>query len=131
MTLSTERPRIAVLLGDPSGIGPEMAVKLLARERNLQQADVLLIADAQALASGQAIAQQRLALQRVDSLAQLRFAPGRCTWLAYDGLQGQAPVLGESNEASGRASMQALEIATEAVLAGQADAIVFAPLNKH
>ena len=131
MTSSSQRPRIAVLLGDPSGIGPEMAVKLLAREANRQQADVLLIADARVLASGQAVAQQRLDLQRVASLAQLSFAPGRCSWLAYDGMQGQAPVLGESNEVSGRASMQGLEIATEAVLAGQADAIVFAPLNKH
>ena len=54
------KPRIAVLLGDPSGVGPEMAVKLLARERNRAQADLLLIADGQALASGQAIADQRL-----------------------------------------------------------------------
>ena len=125
------RPRIAVLLGDPSGIGPEMAVKLLARALNLQQADVLLIADAQVLASGQSIAQEELALQPVERLDALRFTPGRCSWLAYDGMQGHAPVLGESNEVSGRASMQALEIATEAVLAGQVDAIVFAPLNKH
>ena len=129
--LPPTRPRIAVLLGDPSGIGPEMAVKLLARERNLAAADVLLIADEQVLASGQAIAQQRLDPLRLDSLAQLRFEPGRPTLLAYDGMGGRAPVLGESNEISGRASMQALELATEAVLAGQADAIVFAPLNKH
>jgi 4-hydroxythreonine-4-phosphate dehydrogenase len=127
----SSRPRVAVLLGDPSGIGPEMAVRLLARERNLQQADVLLIADEQALASGQAIAEVRLAPNRIDNLAALRFEPGACTWLAYDGLQGAAPVLGESNEASGRASMRALALATEAVLAGQVDAIVFAPLNKH
>jgi 4-hydroxythreonine-4-phosphate dehydrogenase len=130
-TQTSSRPRVAVLLGDPSGIGPEMAVRLLARERNLQQADVLLIADEQALAWGQAIAEARLAPNRIDDLAALRFEPGACTWLAYDGLQGRAPVLGESNEASGRASMRALALATEAVLAGQVDAIVFAPLNKH
>lgn len=131
MTPSSLRPRIAVLLGDPSGIGPEMAIKLLARQANLQQADVLLIADENVLASGQAVVRQRLDLQRVASLAQLSFVAGRCSWLAYDGMQGRAPVLGESNEVSGRASMQGLHLATEAVLAGQADAILFAPLNKH
>ena len=131
MTPSSLRPRIAVLLGDPSGIGPEMAIKLLARQANLQQADVLLIADENVLASGQAVVRQRLDLQRVASLAQLSFVAGRCSWLAYDGMQGRAPVLGESNEVAGRASMQGLHLATEAVLAGQADAILFAPLNKH
>ncbi|KQP41596.1 4-hydroxythreonine-4-phosphate dehydrogenase PdxA [Pseudorhodoferax sp. Leaf274] len=124
-------PRIAVLLGDPSGVGPEMAVKLLARERNRQQADLLLIADGAALASGEAIAGQSLDVLRVEHLDAVRFEPGRITLLPCDGLGGQPPVLGESNEASGRASMRALDLAIDAVRAGRADAIVFAPLNKH
>lgn len=124
-------PRIAVLLGDPSGVGPEMAVKLLARERNRAQAEILLIADSAALASGQAIADQRLDLLRVEHLDAVRYEPGRITLLPCDALDGQPPVLGESNEASGRASMRALDLAIDAVRAGRADAIVFAPLNKH
>ena len=31
------RPRLAVLLGDPAGVGPEMAVKLLARARTISR----------------------------------------------------------------------------------------------
>ncbi|HVR51087.1 MAG TPA: 4-hydroxythreonine-4-phosphate dehydrogenase PdxA [Pseudorhodoferax sp.] len=127
---TSQRPRIAVLLGDPSGVGPEMAVKLLARERNRAQAEVLLIADGQTLASGQAIADQRLDLLRVADLDTVRHESGRITLLPCDVLQAP-PVLGESNEASGRASMRALDLAIDAVRAGRADAIVFAPLNKH
>lgn len=123
-------PRIAVLLGDPSGVGPEMAVKLLARARNREQAEVLLIADSAALASGQAIAGQPLELLRVEHLDAVRYEPGRTTLLPCDVLEGP-PVLGESNEASGRASMRALDLAIDAVRAGRADAILFAPLNKH
>mgnify|MGYP001401230723 CR=1 FL=1 len=123
-------PRLAVLLGDPSGVGPEMAVKLLARECNRAQARLLLIADEAALASGERIAAQRLNPLRVDSLSALRFEPDRVTLLPCNSLDG-APALGSSNEASGRASMRALELATDAVRAGQAEAILFAPLNKH
>lgn len=123
-------PRIAVLLGDPSGVGPEMAVKLLARERNLAHAEILLIADSAALASGQAIAGQSLDVLRVEHLDAVRHEPGRITLLPCDVLEGP-PVLGESNEASGRASMRALDLAIDAVRAGRADAILFAPLNKH
>ncbi|MDH6592985.1 4-hydroxythreonine-4-phosphate dehydrogenase [Variovorax sp. TBS-050B] len=125
------RPRIAVLLGDPSGIGPEMAVKLLARQRNLDAARVLLIADPVVLAAGERIAGAALDPLRLDGPDDLRFEPGRPSLLACDWMHGEAPVLGESNARSGRASFEALELATETVRRGRADAILFAPLNKH
>jgi 4-hydroxythreonine-4-phosphate dehydrogenase len=37
-------PRIAMTLGDPSGIGPEIAVKVLSNQDNLQRAEVHLLA---------------------------------------------------------------------------------------
>lgn len=129
--VTSAKPRIAVLLGDPSGIGPEMAVKLLARQRNLDAARVLLIADPAVLASGERIAGERLNPLRVDSLDSVRFEDGRPTLLARDWMEGREPVLGESNEHSGRASFEALELATLAVRRGQAEGILFAPLNKH
>ncbi len=123
--------RIAFLLGDPSGIGPEMAVKLLARAANRAAAEVLLIADPAVLASGEQIAGERLDPLTVTRLEDVRFEPGRVTLLARGFMQGQPLVLGESNAVSGRASMDALALATDAVQRGLAGAIVFAPLNKH
>ncbi|MDD7687640.1 MAG: 4-hydroxythreonine-4-phosphate dehydrogenase PdxA [Actinomycetaceae bacterium] len=38
------RTRIAMTIGDPSGVGPEIAMKLLARAENLAKADVYLLA---------------------------------------------------------------------------------------
>jgi 4-hydroxythreonine-4-phosphate dehydrogenase len=125
------KPRIAVLPGDPSGIGPEMTVKLLRRARNLETADVLLIGDPLVLQSGERIAGERLDPLTVDSLDALRFEPGRPTLLVQRTMEGRPPVLGESNAHSGRASFQAMELATEAVRRGMAAGIVFAPLNKH
>jgi 4-hydroxythreonine-4-phosphate dehydrogenase len=125
------KPRIAVLLGDPGGVGPEMAVKLLARQRNLDAARVLLIADPLVLAAGERVAGVKLDALRLDSLDTPRFEDGRPSLFARDWMNGTEAVLGESNEASGRASFEALELATQAVRHGQADAILFAPLNKH
>lgn len=125
------KPRIAVLLGDPGGVGPEMAVKLLARQRNLDAARVLLIADPLVLAAGERVAGVKLDALRLGSLDSPRFEDGRPSLFARDWMNGTEAVLGESNEASGRASFEALELATQAVRHGQADAILFAPLNKH
>ncbi|WP_062472664.1 4-hydroxythreonine-4-phosphate dehydrogenase PdxA [Variovorax boronicumulans] len=129
--VTSAKPRIAVLLGDPSGVGPEMAVKLLARQRNLDAARVLLIADPVVLAAGERVAGAKLAPLQVNTLDSLRFEDGRPSLLVRDWMAGEEPVLGESNERSGRASFEALELATHAVRNGQADAILFAPLNKH
>ena len=125
------KPVIAVLPGDPSGIGPEMMVKLLQRSQNIDAARLLVIADPLVLESGEAIAGAKLDLLRVDGLDALRFEPGRASFLAQDTMAGRPPVVGESNAHSGTASFQSMELATEAVRRGRVQGIVFAPLNKH
>jgi 4-hydroxythreonine-4-phosphate dehydrogenase len=129
--MTSPRSRICVLLGDPSGVGPEMAIKLLARPANLAAADILVIADPQVLANGQQMADHILDPLVVHDLADIRFEPGRPTVLLQDTLSGQPPEIGTSNLASGRASYLALELATVAVQRKLVDALLFAPLNKH
>jgi 4-hydroxythreonine-4-phosphate dehydrogenase len=128
--VSGARPRIAVLLGDPSGVGPEMACRLLADAAVRDAAEPLLIADPAALASGSRIAAVELPTTRVAS-ADAGVAPGRIAWLAYDALGGAQPVLGASDAASGACAMRSLELATDAVTRGAVQGIVFAPFNKH
>lgn len=126
------KPRIAVLPGDPSGIGPEMTVKLLRRAQNLEAAELLLIADPLVLESGERSAGgPALDPLRLESLDVLRFEPGRPSLLVQNTMAGKPPVLGESNAHSGKASFEAMQLATEAVRRGAVDGIVFAPLNKH
>lgn len=129
-TAST-RPRLAVLLGDAAGVGPEMAVKLLARPANRQAADLLLIADPVVLRWGEHIAGQTLDLTERRSLDPPPCEPGRITLWADDALGGALPPLRQSSEAAGRAAMRSLDLAVQAVRAGTVDGIVFAPLNKH
>lgn len=124
------RPRIAFLLGDPSGVGPEMGARLLAEAAVHDAAEVLLIADPAALASGQRIAGTELPLAEVAS-PDAAVAAGRIAWWRFDSLGGREPALGESSEAAGRCTMRSLELACEAVELGAAQAIVFAPFNKH
>ncbi|MEP6557375.1 MAG: 4-hydroxythreonine-4-phosphate dehydrogenase PdxA [Burkholderiales bacterium] len=126
-----QRPRLAVLLGDPAGVGPEMAVKLLARERNLKAADLLLIADPVMLATGETIASTKLDTLTVHDLDSVRFEPDRITLLAQDWLGGTAPPLGECSDEAGCAAFASLNLAVEAVQRGICEGIVFAPLNKH
>ena len=129
--MTLPRPSLAVLLGDPAGVGPEMAVKLLARKENRDAANLLLITDPVMLADAQRITGITLDTLVVNDLEQVRFEPSRVTVLAHDWLKGQSPALGECTVEAGRASFLALEAALVAVKRGVCDGILFAPLNKH
>lgn len=128
--MAARLPRIAVLLGDPAGVGPEMGVKLLARAANAAAAEVLLVAPPAALETGQRIAGTTLDLLPVQRREDLRFEPGRITHLVLPQPAGDAP-LGQCSEAAGRAALQPLAIATALARDGLVEGIVFAPLNKH
>jgi len=127
---TARRPRLAVLLGDPNGIGPEIAVKLLARAETLAQADVVVFADPSMLAAGERIAGKRVEMLRCTPGA-IATGPGRPTLAAMDLIDAHAITPGQATPAGGRAALLALAAAAEAASRGDVDGIVFAPLNKH
>lgn len=47
------RPRVALTFGDPAGIGPELAAKLLSNKSNLAKADIFILADQTELEAAQ------------------------------------------------------------------------------
>lgn len=129
-----KRPRIAFLLGDVGGVGPEMGVKLLADpavRAMRDSAEVLLIADPVVLAEGERIAGAKLPVQRVAAADAPVAGGDAIAWLADDVLYGAVPPVARSTAEAGRAALRALELASAAARAGQVQGIVFAPLNKH
>jgi 4-hydroxythreonine-4-phosphate dehydrogenase len=91
------KPTVAVLLGDAGGVGPEMALKLLARDANRQAAQVLLIGSADLLADAERITGLALDPLRCDDAQAVRFEPGRVSWLPTEGLGGPL-VRGQATE---------------------------------
>ena len=116
-SVSTRRPRLAVLLGDPNGIGPEIGAKLLARPATYAAADVVVYTDPAIVAVG-----ERVAGVRIDA---------RATLAPLDLIDAAAITPGEATLAGGHAAFRALETAADAALRGDVDGIVFGPLNKH
>ena len=114
------KARIAFVPGDPNGIGPELAAKLLSRPANVQAADVVVFADPATLAAGERVAN----LKALVGNGGAKLRP-----LELGGEEAITP--GRATEAGGRAALSALEAATEAARRGEVDGIVFAPLNKH
>ncbi|GAA5202145.1 4-hydroxythreonine-4-phosphate dehydrogenase PdxA [Microbacterium jejuense] len=117
------RPRIAVTLGDPAGIGPELVAKVLSRPGVLDRAEVYLLADRSEV-------EQAFVDAGLPMLPDGDPAPGRVTILD-DGTAPATPVpRGEVGTAAGARAMHQLTRAIELVKRGEAGAIMFAPLNK-
>ncbi len=119
-------PRLALVLGDPAGIGPEIMSKLLGVAENRDKAALLLVADAAALAEGQRIAGVELPLVRVNDATDLK--PGRIAWRELPA--ADAIPRGEPSAAGGAHALATLRECLALAQAGTVDAVCFAPLNK-
>jgi 4-phospho-D-threonate 3-dehydrogenase / 4-phospho-D-erythronate 3-dehydrogenase len=126
-------PRIAVTMGDPAGIGPEVCLQLLADEGLARQCVPVLFGDAGILRRVAEVARLACAapvITREQWLANWSAVdrPTIVDWraLAADDVQG-----GVVSAATGRAGYTYVERAIDAALAGQVAAVTTAPLNKE
>jgi 4-hydroxythreonine-4-phosphate dehydrogenase len=114
MLADVTRPHIAISLGDPAGIGPEVVVRALAVR---PERDVVVYGDPVVLvAAAERAGVPRVPPDAVRVVTTLR--PGEVR-------------PGQPNDASARAQLAYLEAATNAVLAGEARALVTAPISKE
>jgi len=130
---TTELPVVALTLGDPAGIGPELIARLLARPEAPQRANIVLVGDRWLWDEGQRIAGVQVATDAVGALADVRTraATARPAFLAVDTVVPSDVHRSRAGAAGGRSVLQVLDRCMDAALAGDIDAICFAPLNKQ
>jgi 4-hydroxythreonine-4-phosphate dehydrogenase len=126
------KPTVALTLGDPSGIGPELIAKLLTRSDVISRANVVLVGDVWLWEEGQAIAGVSVPTRAVNHFDDLRSSPeGSPLFLPAETIrQGEAPRSTVSS-AAGDSVLKVLGMCLDAASAGLIDAICFAPLNKR
>jgi 4-hydroxythreonine-4-phosphate dehydrogenase len=133
MQTSSQKPVVALTLGDPAGIGAELIARLLAQPRTAEAANVVLVGDDWLWQEGQKIAGTALQLEPVRSLAAVRGRAdtSRAAFLAVDTVQPEQVHRGQSEAAGGASVLAVLNRCLDAGKAGEIDAITFAPLNKY
>ncbi|KQW00830.1 4-hydroxythreonine-4-phosphate dehydrogenase PdxA [Rhizobacter sp. Root1221] len=133
MKNSADQPVVALTLGDPAGIGPELIARLLARRDLVAQANVVLVGDPWLWADGQRIAGMSVATTPVASLSAVRGRSDLATpaFLAIDTVQPEQVHRARAEAPGGASVLKVLDRCMDAALAREIDAICFAPLNKH
>tara|TARA_Y100000591_G_scaffold295571_1_gene285049 strand:- start:414 stop:1412 length:999 start_codon:yes stop_codon:yes gene_type:complete len=127
--MSKNRINIGLLLGDPSGIGPELISKLLA-ENITEKANIIVIGEKNILASGNQISGITNDLKIVSKFEEINFNNGNKFFLDISEGKNHSYVLSECSKESGKSVLKALDFALELAKQNKIQAINFAPFNK-
>lgn len=121
----TGQAKVAVTMGDPAGVGPEVIVRALAALPPAERAAFVVVG-------------ATAVLERADRICGtgLRFGPAdgdddgavRVDEIALD---GPLPAIGRVDPAAGEAAVRAITRAVDRARTGLSDVIVTAPINKE
>ncbi|WP_129116140.1 4-hydroxythreonine-4-phosphate dehydrogenase PdxA [Halegenticoccus tardaugens] len=120
-------PVVGITMGDPGGIGSEVIVKAYSDVLGFSRP--LIIGDADVVADAIDVCERSLSVDRVNAVADARFAPESIPVLDLDNVD--TLVRGEIRKEYGAASLEYIERAIELAQASEIDAITTAPINKQ
>jgi 4-hydroxythreonine-4-phosphate dehydrogenase len=123
-------PVLGLMLGDCTGIGPELCARVLADRRLADVARLLVVGDARVLALGARDAGVTLAVRACASPGEVDWARPEVPLVDLANVDPAAFPRGQVSPASGRATGETLAHLVRLALGGGIDGIVFAPLNK-
>ena len=127
--MSQNKINIALLLGDPSGIGPELVSKLL-NEDITNKANIIVIGEKKILDGGNKITGNSQDLIFVDSFDNINFEDGNKFFLDITKGKNHDYKLSECSKESGESVLSALNLALELAKENKIHAINFGPFNK-
>ena len=131
MMPETNRPLLAVTIGDPAGIGPEIVLGALDAPSLYQVCRPLVIGDRAVLEHVAGLVHRTPNLLTVTQPDQGRYEPGTIDLLDLATPAVERLRMGEVQPEAGRAAFGYVRRAIELCLAGDTDAMATAPINKE
>ena len=122
------KPRIAIVPGDPSGIGPELIAKLLDDVGGMDAANIILVGDSHLWLQG---AEQAGLPVILNTITETDIANQEGTHhIEMSTIEPSDIQIATITIASGRSSLRCLDKALDLAQAGLVDGVLFAPFNK-
>ena len=128
------KPRVAIVMGDPAGIGPEIAVRAIASPEIQQLCEPLVIGDARVVQKALAVAREKLSLRSLRQISE--WAPrssrtGTVNVLDTRNVDTDQLVVGKASVIGGRAVFEDIQLAVKLAGEKQVDGFVAGPHNKY
>ncbi len=127
--MAQNKINIVVLLGDPSGIGPELVSKLLSEEIT-NRANVIIIGEKNILESGNKISGKSHNLNFVEDFDNIDFTKDSKFFLDISKGKNHNYKLSECSKEAGESVLASLNLALDLAKENKIHAINFGPFNK-
>ena len=126
-----KKPLIAVTLGDPAGIGPEITARTVADKALFEEANCIVIGDAGIVQKAIEVTGVDLKVNCVEDPADGDYSEGILNMIDLGNVDLDKFEYGKVSAMCGKAAFEYIEKSIELAMAGKADAVATAPINKE
>jgi 4-hydroxythreonine-4-phosphate dehydrogenase len=131
MTVKKDRPVIAVPMGDPAGIGPEIIVKALAEQEVIDAARCVVIGDRGVLEKAIYLCRVALSIREIADPKDGDYREGILNLINLGNVDRESFQFGRISGMCGRAAYECIEKAIVLANEGRVDAVATTPINKE
>ncbi|HHX55045.1 MAG TPA: 4-hydroxythreonine-4-phosphate dehydrogenase PdxA, partial [Clostridiales bacterium] len=125
------KPLIAIPLGDPAGIGPEIVVKSINNKDVFNAASCIVIGDKKVIDDAMEFTNIKLKVNLISKPSEGIFEKGILNLIDLDNINMDEFKLGQVSGMCGKAAYDYIEKSIELANAGEADAVATTPINKE
>jgi 4-hydroxythreonine-4-phosphate dehydrogenase len=129
--MTESRPILGITMGDPAGVGPEIAAKALAHKKVYEIAKPIIVGDAKVIAKAADIAKVRIKVRAVSRVGESLFEHGVADVLDLKNVNLETLEYGKVSSMAGKAAFEAIVKVIALAMEGQIDAAVTGPINKE
>ena len=126
----TQPPLLALTMGDPCGIGPEIAAKAFHSPKAHENMRPLLVGAEATMTRALETTGVPLTIRTVSSVSEARFTPGTIDLLPVSSLAPDEVAPGAPTARTGQAMIDAITRSVDLALCGECDAMVTGPIHK-
>ena len=127
----TQKPVIAITMGDPCGIGPEVIAKALASGEVYSACRPVVVGSSWSMEQAVKLTGTPLKVREVESPVEAGLSPDLVDVVDIHNLNPEDVTVGKVSPVCGKAAMEWVSRAAELALAGQVNALATAPVNKE
>ena len=125
------KPFVAVPIGDPAGVGPEIVVKSVASKEVFDVARTVVIGDAKVLANACEIMKVDLRINKIQKPEDGDYSEGVLNLIDLDNIDMDQFEFGKVNGICGKAAVEYIKKSIELANEGLVDAVATTPINKE
>ncbi|MDD2978682.1 MAG: 4-hydroxythreonine-4-phosphate dehydrogenase PdxA [Hespellia sp.] len=122
---------VAVPIGDPAGVGPEIVAKSIASEKVFEVADCIIVGDMTVMEKAIEITKTDLKIKCIESPKEAVFEKGVLNLIDLSNIDQDKFEFGKVNGMCGKAAYEYIAKSIELANNGEVDAVATTPINKE